>query len=179
MTGMAEIGKEYGQALFMLACEVGRQKEYGQVLEQVKAVFADQPDYPQLLASPAIPMEERLRAIEAAFADLAPEHVLSYLKLLCEKGRIGCFAESAQAYKELLDASEHIANAKITSAVELTEEEKRKLQLALERRCKGQVRAEYVVDEGLLGGMIVEVDGNILDGSLRQRLSEVKEVIRV
>ncbi|MBQ3557543.1 MAG: ATP synthase F1 subunit delta [Oscillospiraceae bacterium] len=176
---MTEISKEYAQALFMLACEEGRQKEYGQVLEQVKAVFEDQPDYPQLLASPAIPMAERLRAVEAAFADMAPEHVLSYLKLLCEKGRIGCFVESAEAYKELLDASEHIANANITSAVELTEEEKQKLQLALERRCKGQVRAEYFVDKSLLGGMVVEVDGNILDGSLRQRLSEVKEVIRV
>ena len=176
---MAEISKEYAQALFMLACEEGRQKEYGRVLEQVKAVFDDQPDYPQLLASPAIPMAERLRAIEAAFADMAPEHVLSYLKLLCEKGRMGCFVESANIYKALLDASEHIANAKITSAVELTEEEKQKLQLALERRCKGQVRAEYVVDGDLLGGMIVEVDGSILDGSLRQRLSEVKEVIRV
>ncbi|MBQ3134586.1 MAG: ATP synthase F1 subunit delta [Oscillospiraceae bacterium] len=176
---MAEISKEYAQALFLLACEEGRQKEYGQVLEQVKAVFEDQPDYPQLLASPAIPVAERLRTIEVAFADMTPEHVLSYLKLLCEKGRIGCFVESVNAYQALLDASEHIANAKITSAVELTEAEKQKLQLALERRCKGQVRAEYVVDESLLGGMVVEVDGSILDGSLRQRLSEVKEVIRV
>ena len=176
---MAEISKEYGQALFMLACEDGRQKEYGRVLEQIKAVFVDQPDYAQLLASPAIPMEERLRAIEAAFADLSPEHVLSFLKLLCEKGRIGCLAESVEVYQALLDASEHIANAKITSAVELTEEEKQKLQLALERRCKGQVRAEYVVDRELLGGLVVEVDSNVLDGSLRQRLSEVKEVIRV
>ncbi len=176
---MAEIRKEYAQALFMLACEEGRQKEYGQVLEQVKAVFEEQPDYVQLLASPAIPMAERLRTIEVAFADMAPEHVLSYLKLLCEKGRIGCFIESAEVYQALLNASEHIANAKITSAVELTGEEKQKLQLALERRCKGQVRAEYVVDKELLGGMVVELDGNVLDGSLRQRLSEVKEVIRV
>lgn len=174
---MAEISKEYGQALFMLACEDGRQKEYGQVLDQVKAVFADQPDYAQLLVSPAIPMTERLRAVEVAFADWMPEHVLSYLKLLCEKGRIGCFVESVEVYQGLLDASEHIANANITSAVELTEEEKRKLQRALERRCKGQVRAEYFVDKELLGGLVVELDGNILDGSLRQRLSEVKEVI--
>lgn len=148
------------------------------MLEQVKAILIDQPDYAQLLASPAIPMAERLRTIEVAFAGLAPEHVLSYLKLLCEKGRIGCLVESVEAYEALLNASEHITNAKITSAVELTVEEKQKLQLALERRCKGQVRAEYFVDEELLGGMVVELDGNVLDGSLRQRLSEVKEVIR-
>lgn len=175
---MAEISKEYAQALFMLACEEGRQREYAQALEQVKAVFIDQPDYAQLLASPAIPMQERLHAMEAAFAELVPEHVLSYLKLLCERGRIGCFVESVEVYQALLDASERVANAKITSAVELTEEEKQKLQLALERRCKGQVRAEYVVDRELLGGLVVELDGNVLDGSLRQRLSEVKEVIR-
>ncbi|MBE6956528.1 MAG: ATP synthase F1 subunit delta [Ruminococcaceae bacterium] len=175
---MAEISKEYAQALFMLACEEDRQREYGQVLEQVKAVFADQPNYALLLASPAIPMAQRLQAIEAAFADTAPEQVLSYLKLMCEKGRIDCFVESVEVYRGLLDASEHIANATVTSAVELTQEEKQKLQLALERRCKGQVRAEYVVDKELLGGLVVELDGNILDGSLRQRLSEVKEVIR-
>ena len=176
---MAEISKEYGQALFMLACEDGRQKEYGQVLEQIKAALEDQPDYAQLLASPAIPMQDRLHTIEVAFAALAPEHVLSYLKLLCEKGRVDCFVESVEVYQGLLNAAEHISTATITSAVELTEEEKQKLQLALERRCKGQVRAEYVVDKELLGGLVVEVDGNILDGSLRQRLSEMKEVIRV
>ena len=103
--------------------------------------------------------------------------MLYYLKLLCEKGRITYFLESVDEYKALLDASEHISNAKIISAVELTESEKKKLIAKLELINKGKVAAEYFVDSTLLGGLIVEVDGRVMDGSLRHRLQEVKEVM--
>ena len=115
--------------------------------------------------------------IETAFAGLIPEQVLSYLQLLCEKGRMPYFMESVEEYQQLLDASERIVNAKVTSAVELTEEEKQKLISKLEMMEKGKVRAEYFVDASLLGGLIVEVDGKVMDGSLRHRLHEVKEVM--
>ena len=36
---------------------------------------------------------------------------------------------------------------------------------------------EYSVDGAILGGLIVEINGKIMDGSLRHRLREVKEVI--
>lgn len=174
---MTEIGKEYGTALFMLACEENEKKSYAEALGNIKNTFLDYPQYTELLSSPSIPVKERLCVIDEAFSGRVPEYVLSYLKLLCEKGRIPYFMESVDEYKTLLDASEHISNAKITSAVELTEEEKQKLINKLELMEKGKVHAEYFVDTALLGGLIVEVDGKIMDGSLRHRLHEVKEVM--
>ena len=115
--------------------------------------------------------------IEEAFGNTLPEHVLSYLKLLCEKGRISHFTESVEEYTALLHASRKIATAKITSAVALTEAEKEKLIKSLEAMKKCKVQAEYFVDSTLLGGLIVEVDGKVMDGSLRHRLHEVKEVM--
>ena len=41
----------------------------------------------------------------------------------------------------------------------------------------GDVNMEYVVDSSIMGGVIVELDGKIMDGSLRHRLREVKDVI--
>ncbi|MBQ8382340.1 MAG: ATP synthase F1 subunit delta [Clostridia bacterium] len=175
---MNEIGKEYGAALFMLAVEERAQKEYSAALAKVKAVFTENPEYMEFLTSPSIPLSERLSAIEAAFGSTVPEQVLSYLQLMCEKGRITYFGESAEEFEALLSASERISTAKITSAVELTDEEKRKLTAKLEALYKGKIRAEYYIDESLLGGLIVEVDGNVMDGSLRHRLREVKEVIQ-
>ena len=174
---MTEISKEYGAALFMLACEEREQRKYAQALDRVKNAFLENPRYADMLSSPSISLEERLNAIEAAFADTVPEHVLSYLKLMCEKGRISCFTESVDVYKALLDESERVANAVVTSAVELTSEEKRKLIEKLELMNKGRVQAEYFVDSSLLGGLIVEIDGRIMDGSLRHRLYDVKEVM--
>ncbi len=174
---MTDIGKEYGAALFMLACELGEKKSYAEALEKVKKVFSEHEEYPLFIASPSVPISERLLAIESAFSELVPEHVLSYLLLLCEKGRMECFDESVKEYNALLDASERISNAKVTSAVELTEKEKEKLKNKLESIYKGEVHIEYFTDGALLGGLVVEVDGKIMDGSLRHRLREVKDVM--
>lgn len=174
---MTEIGKEYGTALFMLACENDQQRNYADALKRIVDIFSENPEYVSLLGSPGIPLGERLGVIETAFAASVPEHVLSYLKLLCEKGRISCFVESVEEYMALLDASERISHAKITSAVPLTEEEKAKLVRKLEDTYKRKMYAEYFVEPSLLGGVIVEADGRIMDGSLRYRLHDVKEVM--
>ena len=174
---MSEIAKEYGTALFLLACEQNEKKSYAEALKRVKDTFLAYPQYAELLSSPGISLNERLNVIEQAFSSAVPEYVLSYLKLLCEKGRIPYFLESVEEYTALLDASEQSFNAKITSAVELTDREKEKLIQKLELQQKGKVYAEYFVDETLLGGVIVELDGKIMDGSLRHRLHEVKEVM--
>lgn len=174
---MTEIGKEYGTALFMLALENGEQKKYAESLEIVKRAFDEDPLYSEMLSSPSIPLAERLGAIEKAFGELVPEYVLSYLKLLCEKGRIPSFAESVIAYKELLAVSERVVDVKVSSAVELTEEEKQKLITKLEETHKVKVCAEYHIDETLLGGLKIEFDGVVMDGSLRHRLYDIKEVI--
>lgn len=174
---MAEISKEYGTALFMLACEVNEQEGYRKALEEIKDAFTENPQFQELLASPSVPLNERLSIIDSVFADKLPEHILSYLKLLCEKGRMPCFMESVQEYNGLFDASKRLSNAKVTSAVELTENEKQKLITKLETIVKGKVQAEYFVDADLLGGFIVEMDGKIMDNSLRHRLHEIKGVI--
>ena len=57
--------------------------------------------------------------------------------------------------------------------------EKEKLESKLEKVCGGKVKAEYFVDESLIGGLVVETDGRIMDGSIRQKLREVKEVIGI
>ena len=167
---MTSVGKEYGTALFMLASEENARREYYEGLMRVSLLFTAEPSYPLMLACPAIPKTERLSAIEAAFPEL-PSHIVSYLQLLCEKGRIGCFSESVKEYKALLDASERVLSASVTSARELTDGEQ------LSHRFGGRVAAEYGIDPSLLSGMVVEIDGRVLDGSLRRRLDEAKEVM--
>ena len=174
---MTEIGKEYGAALFMLACEEKAERSYAEALDTVKQIFLEEPTYIEMLSSPSISLCERLNAIENAFKEAVPENVLSYLMLLCEKGRMPHFFDSVEEYVSLFNASERVSDAKITSAIELTEEEKQKLIKKLEAMIGGKVNVEYFTDAALLGGVIVEIDGKIIDGSLRHRLNDIKEVM--
>lgn len=177
MTAMTEIAKEYGAALFMLACEENSKAEYSDALECVKAVFSQNPVYLDFLASPSISLNDRLSALDAAFGDSVPTNVMSFIKLMCERGRIADFWEAAKEFELLFEASERLLDVKVTSAVELTEKEKQDLNLKLEAKYKAQVDVEYSIDSAILGGLIVEADGKIIDGSLRHRLQEVKEVM--
>ncbi|MBR2615407.1 MAG: ATP synthase F1 subunit delta [Clostridia bacterium] len=174
---MNEISKEYGSALFLIACEVGKEEAYLEALQVVEDAFRDAPELGALLGSPNIPVRERLEVIDTVFGERLPEHVLSYLKLLCEKGRIPQLCESILAYRELYDAAKHQVLATVTSAVPLTEEEKEKLIQKLETLSSGRVQAEYRIDKALLGGFVVEMDGRVLDGSLRHHLHKIKGVI--
>ena len=174
---MTEVSKEYGAALFMLACENGKKHEYAEALDLIEKLFKNEPEYLSFLASPAISVKERLAAINEAFASLLPEEVLSYLMLLCQKGRMDCFYDSAEEYKKLLAESERKVKAEVKSAVPLTEEEKKLLREKLEKIENREVVMQFAVDKSLIGGVTVEMDGKVLDGSVRSRLSDVKEVM--
>ena len=174
---MNNIGKEYGTALFALSCETQSQESYASSLRSVCEVFEQNPEYAEFLSSPSVLLSERLASVDACFGDTEPEHVVSLLKLLCEKRRIFCLGEAVREFMALLDAAGRVSSAKVTSAVPLTDTEKQKLIQKLESLCGGRVNAEYFVDAAVLGGLVVEIDGKVMDGTLRQRLRNVKEVI--
>ena len=174
---MTETSKEYGTALFMLACENNKKDEYANGLSILVNTFKENPQYLEFLASPGISLAERLEALDSAFSDILETEVMSYIKLLCEKGRISSFFESCEQYNALLEESRRVTKVTVTCAVALTEEEKEKLVKNLENKFKSTVDAEYIIDESLIGGILVEADGKVLDGSVRTRLRDIKDVM--
>lgn len=174
---MTEIIKEYAEALFAIACEENAKKEYSAALDKVIKAFSETPEYMDFLICPSIPMSERISAVEKAFSGNVPEYIVYFLQLLCEKGRIYLLGECVKEYKKLVDASEHISVAKITSAVELTPQEKERLQLKLEKMSGKSVIMECITDPAIMGGVVIETEGRVIDGSLRRHLREVKDVI--
>ena len=174
---MTEISKEYAEALFLLACEEKAEREYMMALDEIGALLRDTPELMALLSSPAIPWKERKEAALAVFGGNVPRHVLSFLQLLCEKGRIRSFEDCKAEYRRLLQIKESVISAKVVSTVPLTEDETRALTQNLEKKCGKTVTLVCSVDPSLLGGLVVELDGTVMDGSLRHRLHEVKEVM--
>ena len=174
---MTDISKEYAEALFLLACEEGEESAIMTALEDTAAVFEDSPQLMDLLSSPGIPMKERQEVIATIFGGRLPTHVFSFLCLLCEKGRICSLALCAEEYRRLLRIKESVVCAKVVSAVPLTEDEINGLTRKLEKQSGHTVQLDCSVDPSLLGGLIVEMNGTVMDGSLRHRLHEVKEVM--
>ncbi|MBQ6594263.1 MAG: ATP synthase F1 subunit delta [Clostridia bacterium] len=171
-----KLSREYAVALYELACEAGETEPVRAALEQAKRAMEEQPDYAELLSSPGIPIAERLGLIDAAFSDAAPM-ALDFLKLLCEKNRVRELPACTDEYIALMDEAHRVSVATVTSARPLTEDERERLRAGIEKRTGRTVQLVCRVDGSLIGGMILEVDGTITDGSLRGRLNEIKDVI--
>lgn len=174
---MTEVSKEYAAALFELARENSREKEFSDALGLIERQFEEQPQYADLLASPDISIGERRKLLEAAFCGKVPEYVMSFTELLCENGRIKLFGECVAEYERMYRAVSLVSTAKVTSAVEMTDEEKEKLIKKLEKLCGHTVTAEYETDENVIGGLVVRMDDILIDGSVETKLKQIKEVI--
>lgn len=174
---MTQIGREYALALFELAQETKNEVAIGEGLKLVAELMRENPEALDFLAAPNIPKRERVGVLGSVLAGQVPEYVLSLVQLLCEQGNIraieGCWLE----YDALWNAAQGLTTAQVVSAVALTEDEKRRLEQKLSAKTGKKVRLECLVDEALLGGLVVTLDGKVMDGSLKHRLNEVREVM--
>ena len=174
---MTEMSKSYADALFSLALETNTVFETLMTIKEVRDGLYATEGALDLLASPSIPKDERCAVLEKAFGDVQPEHVMSFVGVLVQHGHIRELNDCVEAYTALHDEHARLSTAYVTSAVELTEGEKAKLIEKLSQKLGRTIHLECAVDPSLLGGLVVNVDGKVIDGSLRSKLQEIKEVM--
>lgn len=175
---MAQTDNTYAEALFEVASELGCVHEYLDELTKVNEVLSDEADYVRLLDAPSVPLKERTDLVSDAFGDTLPEHILSFLNILCEKGLVHTFFDIYAQFGEMVRFMDGEVFCKVTSAVELTPEEKNTLCTALEKRLSKKATVQFIVDPSVLGGVIIEADGMVYDGTLRRKLIDMKDVIK-
>lgn len=172
-----DMNNEYAAALFSLACEQGAELQILDALKRVRGYIVQQPEYLDFLASASIPMQNRLSAVSEAFCSDMPEYVVSFLQILVQHGQIRKCIKHIDAYTQLYNQKNRIIQAQVRSVVPLTQEQIEALCKKLERLSGQKVQLTCVCDDTLLGGMVVYVDGKVLDGSIRHKLSDMKEVM--
>ena len=174
MTGR---GREYASALFDVAIADGCIEEIHDGLQTIKEVIGNSEEFKELLSSPAIPKEERVKIVEDSFGGRVHEDLVAFLCVLTQKGHIRDIDECFEVFDEIYKESAKKSTAYVTSAVELDDATKERLVDKLQTMTGHLVEAVYKIDESLIGGLIVEIDGKRIDGSLRKRLKEIKEVM--
>ena len=171
---MTHTSREYAEALYALSEEEGRTEEYLSALSLAEETLAENPGFLMLLASPAISREERMNALEAALRDRIP---LSMLTLMVFRGHARELPRMMAAFRDQVREHRGESNAEVWSAVPLTDKEQQALRDKLEKRFGKKMILKCQVDPSLLGGVRVETEGRVLDGTLRTRLQEIKEVM--
>ena len=172
---MTEHARVYGGSLYDLASE---EKLTDAILEQMqesKQIFRDNPDYLKLLSEPAVKEEERTDLIEKAFGADAERYLVNFLKLLCEKNLLREYEGCTEEFTKRYNADHGIAEAVVTSAVELTEEKKKALKDKLEKVSGKTVSLVTKVNPAVVAGLKVEIEGTEIDGTVSGRLNDISK----
>lgn len=175
MTGAANV---YGQALYDLAQDEGLSTE---ILEEMKALqeaFATAPDFIRLLSSPSLSREERLRILDDSFSGRVHTYLLSFMKLLTEKGYMRCFMECCAVYRNCYNHDNGILPVKAVSAVALEDGQASRLCAKLEKITGKKIELTNVIDPACIGGMRLDYDGMRVDDTVRSRLDRLHGMLK-
>jgi len=171
-----EIARRYAEALYELAREEGIVDEiesaYGRVAETLDAV----PDATAFLTHPLVPRMNKLSFIDKAFPD-EPRYLRNLLHLLVKNGREGYIKLIYDEFRALRSARENIARVEVATAKPLSQKDKDRLAKHLGAALGKRVEIEERIDPDLLGGVRLELDGKVIDGTLRAKLAQLQTAL--
>jgi F-type H+-transporting ATPase subunit delta len=170
------VDRVYARALFEAAQEQGRLEPVREQLEQVVTAAAEVPELRELLRNPQLDPRARAAALEEALAG-GDQLLRNFLLVLVDKGRIGELEVIAEEFERLVAEQEGVLSAELTTAVELSDDDERRLLQQIETASGRKVEATRHVDPGLIGGIVLQVGSHRLDASVRGRLDRLRRAL--
>jgi F-type H+-transporting ATPase subunit delta len=165
--------RRYAEAAFEVATRDGAIEAWRTELDAIAARIGEA-RVTSVLANPAIPLDQRSVALAGLLQGVATTGPSNLVQLLLKRGRIEELPRVAAEFRRLDDRRQGITHATVTSASALTPDEIRALTARLEQSTGGRIALDTVVDEALLGGLIVRVGDRLIDGSVRGRLERLR-----
>lgn len=132
------------------------------------------PELRTTLLNRGVATESRGRLLREVAEDRLDQQALNLAVLLLENGRVEQAAEVLAEFDTLADAAEGRVRARAVTAVELGEDERRRLEEDLARRFGGKVRLETAVEPEIIGGLVLRVGDHLVDASVRARLQQLR-----
>lgn len=157
---------------------INKTQEFYDSLLMIKQVVKEYPKYLSLLSDYNISLSKRISMAEDAFESKVPSEVMNFIKLLIKNGSINILLDCIKEYEKLYENAISLSKASVISAVELTDEEKIKLEGKLKKMTGNKVEILYKIEPEIIGGLIINIDDKVYDGSVRYRLAKLKEVTK-
>ena len=175
--GPTIIARNYAETLFTLAQRQGGMETveaYARAIDDVAELIRREPRVREFLETPRVDVEARKRVLRDAFAGRVPEYFLRFLLVVVEKRRQALLPEIAAEYHDLVDRAQGRLRAEITVARAPDAETEREIVGALERKLGRTVLPTFRVDPTLVGGVVIRVGDQVVDGSIRRRMADLR-----
>jgi F-type H+-transporting ATPase subunit delta len=169
------VARRYALALFEQAEATGVTEPVDADMDLLRQLLVDSREFALLLESPVVSRERKLAATSGLLAPRVQNVTLQLIHLMVEKRREALLSQVVDAYRALRDNRLGILEAQVRTARVLSDEDRRAVVDRLSKLTGKKVRLDVAVDPSLVGGMIVRVGDTVYDGSVANRLANLRE----
>lgn len=170
----ATVGKRYAKALFELAIEAQEEQHVYEQLLVLRQIFLAEPDLGEMLSDVRLEQAEK----QAIFKALTPSFdplIQNFLAVVFEYNRMNDLLLIIDEYERRFDDQQRLIIGTVTTAVALTKTQ----QAAIEAKIApllGYERAKLTpkVDPSIIGGVVVEANHQVVDGSVKSQLEALR-----
>ena len=175
----ASLAGRYASALFDLAAENGSVSAVESDLEKLDAAVAESADLRAATTNPQLSRSAQGAAIAAVAKHLdLSDLTTNFLGVLAANRRLGALADMIAAFQTIAAAQRGEVTAQVTSAHALSDEQLSALKDKLTTREGRTVKLKSSVDPELLGGLVVTIGSQRIDGSIRTRLNSLANAMK-
>ncbi|MDT9599801.1 F0F1 ATP synthase subunit delta [Sphingosinicella rhizophila] len=175
----ASLAGRYATALFGLARDEKQLEAVSASLATLKAGLADSEDFRTLTASPLVSREQATGAVAATAKAMKLDPVTTnFLGVLAQNRRLGQLGAIIRAFDLLAADFRGETTAEIVSARPLDSDQVEALKTNLKTRLGRDVSVDLHVDPAILGGLVVKVGSQMIDGSIRTKLNDLAQAMK-
>lgn len=170
-----EVARKYARALFLATKDKGLVDQAYEQFHALKVMLASDRRLIGFLEAPKVAEEQKIELIRNVFGQRFEALFVEFLVVLVQKKRSGFLSDIIDQFERLVESDKGIARAVVTTALPLNEQEEQRLiaQLAAKTGLKIDLRKR--VDPSIIGGMIVIIQNEIIDGSISHTLERIEE----
>jgi F-type H+-transporting ATPase subunit delta len=172
------IARPYAEAIFRLAKEQGKLAAWSESLAKL-AAFAIDAAVAACIGNPSLTARQKSDLVISLLGGTVDAEVANFVGVLAENERLAALPEIATFFEALKDREEGIKDAIVYSAFSMDDAQRQKLVAELETHFKTKLSAEIRLDPELIGGVKVVVGDQVLDASVRGKLSAMATALRI
>jgi len=171
------LDRRYALALYKVAEEKGKVDQFLDELKNIVELIDKDADFQMLIHHPSVSTQNKKKLFENVFEGKVEADVLSFLKLLLEKGRILEIGSMLKQMEIIYLEKHNTAIAEIKTVVPLLENEKTELVSNLQKKFNKTIILKEELDSSILGGIYVRIDNEVIDGTVKSNIEEMKKIM--
>lgn len=166
------VARRYAQAAFTIASEQNTLDQWKRDLDLAASVFAD-PQLAHDFDDPKVTEESKRKVVAANLQGKVSPLALNLIYILVARGRANVIGRVAEEFTSYYNRANNIAIADVTTAMQLSDDEMRKVAATLGRITGKQVQVRAHVDPNIIGGLVARVGDELIDASVATRLHDL------